>query len=256
MYREKFLTFVKSNRSLREITELRRILAPTRNTFAARSTGTRRVKPWRVMTRRDLCSHAPNAPLVSRSQQRSSSTCHSAPRLSRGNPSFERRTRGWKERRESGNGSVGRESPPIRHRRPDAASRASKLSSSRRRSEIVDRRALRGWRSQGWTTNPGEESGFFVTTGYCIVSFDRNEDTCAIGPIRVQDVARPFWGPGVSSSLSSARLWQFCGNQSVGCLSRTINNGLGLLLAFLWFIVCSLAIRAREQVTSWNIARC
>lgn len=144
MYREMFLTFVKSNPSLRKITKLRRILAPTRNSFAARSTGTRRVKPRRVMTGRDLCSHAPNAPLVSRSQQRSSSTCHSAPRLSRGNPSFERRTRGWKERRGSGNGSVGRESPPIRHRRPDAASRASKLSCSRRRSEIVDRRALRG----------------------------------------------------------------------------------------------------------------
>lgn len=35
-----------------------------------------------------------------------------------------------------------------------------------------------------------------MTTGYCIVSFDRNEDTCAIGPIRVQDVAWPFWGAG------------------------------------------------------------
>lgn len=101
--------------------------------------GTARAESRRLMTRRDPWSHAPNAPLVSRSQQRSSSTCHSTchsrcPVIT-GVPqrrTSKRETQPWKR-------IAGRQSPPIRHRRPDAASCASKLSCSRRRSEIVVR---------------------------------------------------------------------------------------------------------------------
>lgn len=81
-----------------------------------------------------------------------------------------------------------RESPPIGHGRPDAASGTGKLSRSRRRSEIVGvtRLASRGG------SGPGGSAGccFFVTTGCCIIPFDRNEDTCAIGPIRGPEVSR------------------------------------------------------------------
>lgn len=124
-------------------------------------------------------SHAPNAPLVSRSQHRSSSTCHSG---------WDEERLEWKE--------DGKSCSPVRHPRPDAASRGRQIVAATYLADRLcyDPDILRDNRS------PYHPARF-------------NEDTRAIGPRR----RRPRTGDPVLVIVP--RLWQFRGIRSVGRLS-------------------------------------